>query len=188
MKRLSLEPSSDSDPFSDPLYFVATILDPKFKLCWIYLLDYAPSLQFKLKHAMMSLVLDECELNPNMDVNQTPTQHSCFSSSGTSAYRVTESKKRKLFQYDEHNGPFSTNAELNPIDDSNHISSLSSWKSSFLSSLAAVVKRVFSVQASSAPIERVFSQSELLMSSRRTSMGDELYESLVFLRVNQHLL
>ena len=195
VKRLSLEPISDNDPFSDPLYFVATLLDPKFKLRWIYLLDYAPSLQSKLKHAMMSLVLDECELNPNMDVNQTSTQHSCFSSSGTSVYRMTESKKRKLFQYDEHDGPFSTNAELNPIDelnlyinDSNHISSLSSWKSSFLSSLAAVVKRVFSVQASSAPIERVFSQSGLLMSSRRTSMGDELFESLVFLRVNQHLL
>ena len=152
VKRLSLEPISDNDPFSDPLYFVATLLDPKFKLRWIYLLEYAPSLQSKLKHAMMSLVLDECELNPNTDVNKKSTQHSCFSSSGTSAYRVTESKKRKLFQYDEHDGPFSTNAELNPIDelnlyinDSNHISSLSSWKSSFLSSLAAVVKRVFSV-------------------------------------------
>ena len=44
MKRLSLEPISDNDPFSDPLYFVATLLDPKFKLRWIYLLDYAPSL------------------------------------------------------------------------------------------------------------------------------------------------
>ena len=144
---------------------------------------------------MISLVLGECELNRNMDVNQTSTQHSCFSSSGTSAYRVTESKKRKLFQYDKYDGPFSTNVELNPIDelnlyinDSNHISSLSSWKSSFLSSLAAVIKRAFSVQASSARIERVFSQSRLLMSSRRTSMRDELFESLVFLRVNQHFL
>ena len=195
VKCFSLEPTSDNDPFSDPLYFVAILLDPKFKLRWIYLLDYAPSLQSKLKHAMMSLALDECELNPNMDVNQTSTQHSCFSSSGTSAYRMTESTKRKLFQYDEHDEPFSTNAELNPIDelnlyinDSNHISCLSSWKSSFLSSLAAVTKRVFSVQASSAPIERAFSQSRPLMSSQRTSMGDELFESLVFLRVNQHLL
>ena len=73
VKRLSLEPISDNDPFSDPLYFVATLLDPKFKLRWIYLLDYAPSIQSKAKHAMMSLVLDECELNPNMDVNQTST-------------------------------------------------------------------------------------------------------------------
>ena len=144
---------------------------------------------------MISLVLDECELNANMDVNQTSKQHSCFSSSGTSAYGVTESKKRKLFQYDEHDGIFSTSTELNPIDelnlyinDSNHISSLSSWKSTFLRSLAAVIKRVFAVQASFAPIERVFSQSELLMLSRRTSMGNEIFESLVFLRVNQHLL
>ena len=138
VKRLSLEPIPDNDPFSDPLYFVAMLLDPKFKLRWIYLLDYAPSLLSKLKHAMMSLVLDECELNPNMDVNQTSTQHLCFSSSRTSAYRVTESKTRKLFQYDVHDGPFSTNAKFNPIDelnlyinDSNRISSLSSWKAVF---------------------------------------------------------
>ena len=165
VKRLSLHQISVNDPFSDPLYFVAILLDPKFKLRWIYLLDYAPSLQTKMKHAIMSLVLDECELHPNMDVNQTFTQYSCSSSSGTSTYGVTESKNRKLFQYDEHDGPFSSNAELNPIDklnlylnDSNHITSLLSWKSSFLSSLAAVVKQVFSVQASSAPIN-VFSVS-----------------------------
>ena len=127
VKRLSLQPISDIDP----LYFVATLLDPKFKLRWIYLLDYAPSLQSKLKYAMMSLVLEECELNSNMDVNQTSTQHSCSSSSETSTYSVTESKKCNLFQYDEHDGLFSSNAELNPIDelnsylnDSNHISSL----------------------------------------------------------------
>ena len=84
VKRLSLQPISYNDPFSDPLYFVATLLDPKFKLRWISLLDYAPSLQSKLKHALMSLMLGECELNPNMDATQTLTQHSCLSSSGTS--------------------------------------------------------------------------------------------------------
>ena len=44
VKRLSLESISDNDPFSDPLYFAATLVNPKFKLRWIYLLDYAPSL------------------------------------------------------------------------------------------------------------------------------------------------
>ena len=194
MKRLSLQPISNSDPFSDLLCFITILSDPKFKLRWIHLLDYAPSLQSKLKHTMMSLVLDECELNLNVDSNQTSTPHLCSRSSGTSPYSVREAKRHKLFQY-EHDGSFLSNAELNPIDelnlylnDSNHISSLLSWKSSFLSSLATVIKRVFSIQASTASIERVFNQFGLLMSPRRTSMGDELFESLVFLRVNQHLL
>ena len=96
VKRLSLQPISYNDPFSDPLYFFATLLDPKFKLRWISLLDYAPSLQSKLKHALMSLMLDECELNPNMDGTQTLTQHSCFSSSGTSTYSVIVQKTQTI--------------------------------------------------------------------------------------------
>ena len=65
--------------------------------------------------------------------------------------------------------------------------SLLSWKTSVPSLLPNIVKKGFSVQASSAPIERAFSQSGIIMSPRRTSMGDELFQSLVFLRVNQNL-
>ena len=82
VERFSLQSISDNDP----LYFVAILLDPKFKLRWIYLLDYVPPLQSKLKHAMMSLVLDECKLIPNVDTNQTYRQHSCSSSPETSTY------------------------------------------------------------------------------------------------------
>ena len=129
-----------------------------------------------------------------MHVNLTSAQHSCSGSSEASMYNVIESKKRKPFQYDENEQPFSSNAEFHPIDelnvhlnDSNYISSLSSWKSRFLRSLATVFKRVFSVQASSVPTERVRSQSELVMFPRRTSREDDLFQSLVFLRMNQHL-
>ena len=66
VKALSLRPISNSNSFSDSLYCVATLLNPKVKLRWIDLLDYAPSLQSTLKHAMMSLALDECELNPSV--------------------------------------------------------------------------------------------------------------------------
>jgi hAT family C-terminal dimerisation region len=197
IKRLLLQPILDSDPFNDPLYFVATLLDPKFKFRWIYLMNYAPSMQSKIKHAMLNLVLDECERNRNRQMNQSHSQHSSLNSNETSGQGVTNTKKRKLFQYDDDDdeGSLSTNPELSPTDelsiylnDSNRISSLSSWKTKCPSSLTAVVKQVFSVQASSAPIERVFSQSGLVMSPGRTSMRDELFQSLVFLRVNHNLL
>ncbi len=48
--------------------------------------------------------------------------------------------------------------------------------------------RLFSVQASSAPIERVFSHAGLILSSRRTNMTEHLFRDLVFLRVNQNFL
>lgn len=195
VKRLSMLPVLDSDPFNDPLYFVATLLDPKFKFRWIYLMNYASSMESKIKHAMINLVLDECERNRNRQMDQSSSQHSSLNGDETSGQGATNFKKRKLFQYDEDEKSLSPNTEVSPTDeltiylnDSNRISSLSSWKTNSSSSLAAVVKQVFSVQASSAPIERVFSHSGLIMSPRRTSMRDELFQSLVFLRVNQNLL
>ena len=103
-------------------------------------------------------------------------------------------KKGKLFQYDDQD-LFSNNSELSPsdeltayVEDPSRITSFTEWENRSLSSMKSVVKRVFTVQASSAPIERTFSQSGLIMSSRRTSMRDELFQSLVYLRVNKHLL
>jgi hypothetical protein len=62
------------------------------------------------------------------------------------------------------------------------------WENSQLLFLKNVVKRVFSIQASSAPIERAFSQAGIIMSPRRTSMREEVFRNLVFLRMNQNLI
>ena len=43
VKRLFLEPVVDSDPFNDPLYFIATLFDPKFKFRWMYSMNHTQS-------------------------------------------------------------------------------------------------------------------------------------------------
>ena len=43
VKRLFLEPVVNSDPFKDPLYFIATLLDPRLKFRWMYSMNYAQS-------------------------------------------------------------------------------------------------------------------------------------------------
>jgi len=194
VKRLSLQPVLDDDPFNDPLYFVASLLDPKFKFRWIYLMEYTPSNESKIKHAMINLVLDECEHSRNQQIGQTSSQHSSLSSTENIAEPGINVKKRKLFQYEENERPVPLDTEVTPADeltaylnDDSRINSLSSWKTRPPSLLVNVVKQVFSVQATSAPVERVFSQSGIVMSPRRTSMRDELFESLVFLRVNQNI-
>ena len=48
-------------------------------------------------------------------------------------------------------------------------------------------EHVFCVPASSAPVERIFSQSGLIMRPNRARMSDSMLESLVFLRCNSHL-
>jgi hypothetical protein len=194
VKRLFMKPINKNDPFNDPLYFVTTILDPKFRFRWLSLMNYSHSFESKVKQSLMNLILDECECNTDKQLEQSQTSQSSLSGCTTQTNDSTTMKKRKLFQYDDED-LFSNTSELSPsdeltayVDDPSRITSLVEWKNSSLSSMQSVVKRVFTVQASSAPIERAFSQSGLIMSPRRTSMRDELFQSLVFLRVNKHLL
>jgi len=48
-----------------------------------------------------------------------------------------------------------------------------------------VFARIFCVPASSAPVERIFSHSGLLMRPNRAKMSDPVLEHLVFLKCNQ---
>lgn len=144
---------------------------------------------------MIHLVLDECERNRNQQIAQTSSQHSSLSGNENTAQCDTNVKKRKLFLYEEDERPVSSDTEATSTDeltaylnDESRINSLSLRKTSSPSILANIVKQVFPVQASSAPVERVFSQSEIVMPPRKTSMGDELFQSLVFVRVNQNFL
>lgn len=50
--------------------------------------------------------------------------------------------------------------------------------------LRPLFSRVFSVPASSAPVERIFSHSGLIMKPHRASMSDSLLEALVYLKCN----
>ena len=53
--------------------------------------------------------------------------------------------------------------------------------------LHPLFEKVFSPPATSAPVERIFSHSGLLMRPNRARMGDKLLSQLVFLRCNNKL-
>ena len=50
--------------------------------------------------------------------------------------------------------------------------------------LRPLFSRIFSVPASSAPVERIFSQSGLIMKPHRAKMSDNMLETLVYLKCN----
>ena len=194
IKRLRMKPVKAEDPFNDPLYFVATILDPKFRFRWLPLMNLSQSTESKVKQSLLDLIVDECELNESTQMDHSSSLSSLPTGHTISSNGQPLPKKRKLFEYDDddlqsNSSELSASDELALyLDEHSRMASIEGWKSSSLSSMKCVVKRVFTVQASSAPIERTFSQSGLIMSPRRTSMLDELFQSLVFLRVNKHLL
>lgn len=189
IKRLSQQHVETTDPFSDPIYFLSAVLDPEFKFLWLTQMNYQPIVESPMKQSLVQMILSECELL------------SCASTSIEDRNQHTRKpaeavilQKRKLFEYEDI-VPTSMNTTNNPLQEINAYindpmrSRFSSyWRNARLPALQQIVRRIFSVQASSAPIERVFSQAGLIMSARRTSMLDDVFRSLVFLRANQSLI
>ena len=113
----------------------------------------------------------------------------------TSDYSSPKIKRRKLFDYGNN---INNSTELKTLDvaielDAYLIDPLRAkfshyWSYSQLKVLNKLVMKIFSVQASSAPIERVFSCAGFILSPRRTNMNEQLFRDLVFLRVNKVLL
>lgn len=91
----------------------------------------------------------------------------------------TDSQKheRVMLQYIE-----AINNETFVADDNNPL-----YTNDTYVSLRPLFSRVFCVPATSAPVERVFSQSGLIMRPNRAKMADTMLESLVFLKCNATL-
>jgi hAT family C-terminal dimerisation region len=192
INRLNHVPVQDDDPFNDPLYFMTTLLDPTFKFFWIRDLQLAVNIENRLKQNIIQLVLDEISkdsLTELATAQKTPP---------TAASTTSEVKRRKLFFYDNYVASDDNSNEQKPLHPSVEIEAYLNdpvrskfsdyWQRSRLTSLKTLVARIFSVQASSAPIERVFSHAGLILSSRRMRINEQLFKDIVFLKANQSLL
>jgi hypothetical protein len=101
---------------NDPLYFVVTILDPKFRFRWLSLMNYSHSFESKVKQSLMNLILDECECNTDKQLEQSPSSQTNSSNYTIQTNSSTMTKKRKLFQYDDED-LFSNNSQLSLSDE-----------------------------------------------------------------------
>lgn len=191
--RLNLESVDTNEPFSDPVYFMAAVLDPSFKFFWIQDLKLSINDENCLKQSIIQQILihigNDSDKNRNFE---TEFSNTTITNTTTS---IDEIKKKKLFVY--HTTKDHTNSMVRPDPSSELDNYLNDplrsefsdfWIKSRLNVLKGFVKKIFSVQASSAPVERVFSHAGLILSSRRTNMNEQLFKNLVFLKVNQSLL
>ena len=182
----------DDDPFNDPLYFTTTLLDPAFKLFWLRDLKLPVNIENRVKQHVIQLVLDEMSKDP---LNELAVSQK---TSLTTSASTSQVKRRRLFFYDNYLASDDNSNEQKPLHPSVEIEAYLNdpvrskfsdyWQRSRLMSLKTLVTRIFSVQASSAPIERVFSHAGLILSSRRMRINEQLFKDIVFLKANQNLL
>jgi hypothetical protein len=195
INRLNQVDVIDNDHYGDPLYFIAAVLDPSFKFYWIRDLQLAVQIENRLKQNIIQLIINEMSKDSKLFAIESHTIDFSLTASSWSTSTLKQ-KRRKLFNYDDSNMNVSNKSitfdpavELDAyLKDPVRSKFSDYWFHSQLNILKKLVVRIFSVQASSAPIERVFSYAGLILSSRRTNMNEHLFRDLVFLRVNQNLL
>ena len=192
INRLNLSSVIDNDSFSDPLFFIATVLDPAFKFHWIRDLQMPSPMENRLKQDIIELILTEMKKDSNRSTTGLSAVNVSTNDSSINM-STTKVKRRKLFHYDGYDVNASNQSiVLDPaveldayLNDPIRSNFSHYWVHSQLSILKKLVMRIFSVQASSAPVERIFSQAGLILSSKRTNMKEDLFRDLVFLRTNQ---
>ncbi|CAF4598484.1 unnamed protein product [Rotaria sp. Silwood2] len=151
------------------------VLDPSFKFFWLRDLKLPANAENRLKQDVIQLILDEM----NKDLKFSSTK--LFDKS---TYSTSKPKKRKFFSYDDvYRGYSNDPMVLNPIteleaylNDPIRFNFSEYWCRSELNQLKKLVVRVGSVQASSAPVERIFSCAGLILSSRRTRLTEQLFK------------
>ncbi|CAF4015157.1 unnamed protein product, partial [Rotaria sp. Silwood1] len=167
--RLNLVDVAENDPYGDTLYFMAAVLDPAFKFYWIRDLQLPIHMENRLKQNIIQLIIDEMNKDSKKSKNDL---NKVSSSSATITFTATSKvKRRKLFNYDDSNMDDSNESttldptvELNAyLNDPVRTKFSDYWFHSQLNMLKKMVIRVFSVQASSAPIERAFSHAGLIL-------------------------
>ena len=91
VNRLNQTTVDESDPFNDPIYFMAPVLDPSFRFFWLQDLKLAVNVENRLKQSVIQLILEEV----NKDAKSSSTK-----SSDNETCSPPKSKKKKLFVYD----------------------------------------------------------------------------------------
>ena len=76
VKRLSQQNVDTDDPFSDPIYFVCTVFDPKFKFYGLSHMDYKPIAESQTKQSSIQMILDECDQNIHMSLGNMQSSSS----------------------------------------------------------------------------------------------------------------
>jgi hypothetical protein len=76
---------------------------------------------------------------------------------------------------------------IEKINADNYVPSIEIFSNAEFNLISTLFERLFCVPASSAPVERIFSQSGIIMRSHRARMSNKLLEELVFLKCNNTL-
>ena len=156
----------------DPLYICGAILDHRFKVKWSTDVDKHKKV---LQEEVSKLAQHSSPESSSEDEPPAPKRSKLFSFMAVPG-KVRKKRKRNSEQ----------EVHLYLGDDFSCECPLEFWrlKENDYPCLAALAKKVFSVPATSAPVERVFSETGKILNSLRCRMLPKNLETLIFLKMN----
>ncbi|CAF1531206.1 unnamed protein product [Adineta ricciae] len=210
----SLKRRSTFSLFSDELFLIAPFLDGQFRLKWITQSGLSQDIKDRLCHKIKRLVAEAAlKLNDSKVQDVTTDDMNCEVTSTTTTVTTNAMsskikdtldsspmrKRKSLFSYCQtaqtpsKKRRSSVMEEIDeeimlflkdPRDDTRLIFD----KSEHFPYLYRLALRVFSVPATSAPAERIFSRSGLLMRPHRSRLSKKMLSTLTMIKCNLDLL
>jgi hypothetical protein len=158
----------------NPLYICGAILDPQFKLRWSR--DVEAHKQVLHDEALKFSMASDTESSEEEPPIAKKSKLFSFMSSAAKSHR-------KKTSHDEIGMYVSDKQDC-------ALSALEYWKMQAveLPLLSMLAKRVLAVPATSAPVERVFSQAGEILNSRRSRLLPKNFETLLFLKMNSNFM
>lgn len=174
-----------SDVFNEPLFAIASMLDPNYGTTWI-----KPEEKSYWVNKLKTMV-QECDQSESKKKDNNPKRQNKASSDWVLVYDDEHSFTEQNFEYDlllkkffELQRQTRINSRDNEIF---YIDPLKWWKEnqSFFPSLAKLAKKILGVPASSGSIERFFSKTGYILRQHRRRMTNVVAENLFFLKENE---
>ena len=163
---------------TDPSYRISAVLDPSFKLKWCE--------SHEIREETTATIYQEMgkEFEPSQPLEIIEKEDSS----------TKPSKRRRLFEFMEienecqqvHVGQDEFKQYLEDEDGIKFKNTLLFWKNkqSKYRVQAKIARNFLGVPATSAPVERVFSQAGRILQADRSKLLPENFEKLIFLQVN----
>lgn len=135
------------------------------------------------------------EQEPIPTSSQQAGENEPSTSSGPPAKKARSSVLYSCYERgDTHSSPATVRSTIN-----SYLDCIKNRRLGFSDNLRDMVKKdwilliplfeyLFSVPATSAPVERIFSQSGLFVRPHRAKLGDKMLANLVFLKCNNHII
>lgn len=200
---LRIKKRSSSDLYKDDLFLIAPLIDGRFKLNWIVSSDLSDAAKELIASTIKSLVLKAAVqlhglVNLSLEsTEETTTGNHVADDESTSS--LPGFKRKRLFSGFEGQGTPGKKKRSSVVEAIENEIALYEKENGCEFDLVFVRKnvypylhrlatRVFCVPATSAPVERVFSSSGILMRPHRSRLSPTMLSTLTLLKCNRHLL